>query len=594
MRAPWLINGFRQAVLDSGLSDVPVTSYQYSWFKHLGIVRAVEERLDRALANNDWFGLFPNAKLQNLVAPVSDHYPIFLECSPVTRHNSHQRQFKFESAWKLEPGFNDFFTERWTSSRNDSVVHRLDRCACDLYNWSRTHCNQIKKSILDCRQHLASLRNNNTGSNQAQIVAVNRKMSQLLLQDDTYWRQCAKKHWYKDGDKNTKFFHASATTHKKVNRILSLVDDNGFKVVNTNDMCLVAKNYFSDIFTPKHSCLTPVIETIRHTIANDDNLLLTRPFTKEEFREAVFSMHPDKCPGPDGYNPGFYQHFWSLCSDDIFKDCCYWLDSGQFPATLSTTNIALIPKGNTQKSMKDWRPIALCNVLYKIDAKVLANRLKEVLPKCVSHYQSAFVPDRSILDNAMVAIEVVHHMRTKTRGKAGSVALKLDISKAYDRMSWEYLRAVLIRMGFNDKWVHWMSMCVESVDYSVLVNGEKVGHVIPGRGLRQGDPLSPYLFILCAEGLSSLIGRAEASGDLTGTAICRGAPRVTHLLFADDCFLFFKACDRQAQTMKNILRLYEEASGQAISLPKSEIFYSRNMSGALKQSITDIGPDEIF
>jgi hypothetical protein len=98
MRAPWLINGFRQAVLDSGLSDVPVTSYQYSWFKHLGIVRAVEERLDRALANNDWFGLFPNAKLQNLVAPVSDHYPIFLECSPVTRHNSHQRQFKFENA----------------------------------------------------------------------------------------------------------------------------------------------------------------------------------------------------------------------------------------------------------------------------------------------------------------------------------------------------------------------------------------------------------------------------------------------------------------------------------------------------------------
>jgi hypothetical protein len=133
-----------------------------------------------------------------------------------------------------------------------------------------------------------------------------------------------------------------------------------------------------------------------------------------------------------------------------------------------------------------------------------------------------------------------------------------------------------------------MAMCVESVDYSVLVNGEKVGLVIPGHGRRQGDPLSPYLFILCAEGLSSLISRVETTGDLTGTAICRGAPRVTHLLFADDCFLFFKACERQAQTMKNILSMYEAASRQSISLPKSEIYYSRNVSHVLKQSITAI------
>jgi hypothetical protein len=133
-----------------------------------------------------------------------------------------------------------------------------------------------------------------------------------VLQDDVYWRQRAKRHWYKDGDKNTKYFHASATARKKANRIISLVDDNGVKVSNTDALCSVAKNYFSDIFQQQPSHIAPVIDNIRQSITTDDNLMLTSPFSKEEFREAIFSMNPDKCPGPDGYNPGFFQHFWPI------------------------------------------------------------------------------------------------------------------------------------------------------------------------------------------------------------------------------------------------------------------------------------------
>jgi len=238
--------------------------------------------------------------------------------------------------------------------------------------------------------------------------------------------------------------------------------------------------------------------------------------------------------------------------------------------------------------MRDWRPISLCNVLYKLISKVLANRLQGVLSKCISDCQSAFVPGRSILDNAMVAIEVLYSMRTNTRIDDGSVALKLDISKAYDHIDWDYLKGVMSRMGFNSQWIKWMTMCVETIDYSVLVNSEVVGPIILGRGLRQGDPLSLYLFIICAEGLSSLIRRVEARGDLRGTSVCRGAPPVTHLLFTDDCFLFFKATEIQAQVMHSILSTYEVASDQAISLPKSEIFYSRKVSDTLQHSITNI------
>jgi hypothetical protein len=468
------------------------------------------------------------------------------------------------------------------------IIPKLTACAEDMSLWSRTHCRKLKTDIEECSRQLQLLRDNHVGAAQTQLLDMRKKMQHLLAQDDAYWKQRAKTHWYKDGDRNTKFFHASASARKKVNQILSLNDNAGNKITDTEGMRAVAKEYFVDLFQKQNNTTLPVINVIRQSISASDNEFLTAPFSKADFRDAMFSMHPDKCLGHDGFIPDFYQHFWNLCSDDIFKECCAWLDSGQFPPDLNMTNIALIPKCNSQTSMRDWRPIALCNVLYKLISKVLANRLKVVLPKCISDNQSAFVQCRFILDNVMAAIEVIHFMQTKTRGNDRYVALKLDISKAYDMMDWYYLREVMFKMGFNSKWIHWISMCVESVDYSVIVNNEPVGPVIPGRGLRQWDTLSPYLFIICAEGLSSLIQDMENRETISGTQICRAAPAVSHLLFADDCFLFFKATESEAQVMKDILSTYESASGQAISLPKSKIFCSRNVPEPLRNNLAAI------
>ena len=145
----------------------------------------------------------------------------------------------------------------------------------------------------------------------------------------------------------------------------------------------------------------------------------------------------------------FFQHFWSVCNADIFQECCTWLNDNEFPPSLNSTNIALIPKGNEQKSMKDWRWIALCNVLYKLVEKVLANRLKKIMHKCIYENQSVFVLERSILDNAMIAFEVVHHMKVSKKVRDKNVALKLDINKAYDRIGWLYLKEVMIQMGLD-------------------------------------------------------------------------------------------------------------------------------------------------
>jgi hypothetical protein len=285
-------------------------------------------------------------------------------------------------------------------------------------------------------------------------------------------------------------------------------------------MCEVAIKYFEELFKPKGGVQEPVLSLIHPRASAEDNNSLEAPITKEELRSALFQMHPDKSPGPDGFNPAFFQQFWNLCRDEIFVAAKEWLGRGYFPSSLNETNICLILKGDNLSSMRDYRPISLCNVLYKMVSKLLANRLKGVIDKCVSEEQSAFVEGRYITDNALIAIEIIHALKRKTRGAKGDLALKIDISKAYDKVEWSFLKGILCKMGFSDRWVQWMMLCVSSVNYSALVKFEKVGPIHPDRGLRQGDPLSPYLFILVAEGLTSLINKAVASGDLHGVKIC--------------------------------------------------------------------------
>ena len=179
--------------------------------------------------------------------------------------------------------------------------------------------------------------------------------------------------------------------------------------------------------------------------------------------------------------------------------------------------------------------------MYKLISKVLANRLKRVLDAVIDESQSAFVPGRLIIDNVIVAFKTMHCIDQRKKGKEALMAIKLDMSKAYDRVEWVYLEAMMRKMGFHERWISLIMMCVTTVSYSVLINGEPKGKIIPSRGLRQGDPISPYLFLLCAEGLSAMIKKEEREGNLNGIAICRRAPRITHMLFANDSIVFCRA-----------------------------------------------------
>ena len=217
---------------------------------------------------------------------------------------------------------------------------------------------------------------------------------------------------------------------------------------------------------------------------------------------------------------------------------------------------------------------------------MLANRLRSILPEVISDNQSAFVPGRLITDNILLAYESIHTIKKK-RGKRGLCAVKLDMHKAYDRVEWNFLEKIMLKMGFAQRWIDLVMACVKTVKYKVRVNSMETETFTPTRGIRQGDPLSPYLFLLVAEGLSSLLKGAEIREELKGVRVCRDAPAISHLLFADDSLILMESTRENAVKLKSILDRYCANSGQKVSEEKCSIFFSQNTNVTVKAEICE-------
>jgi hypothetical protein len=193
-----------------------------------------------------------------------------------------------------------------------------------------------------------------------------------------------------------------------------------------------------------------------------------------------------------------------------------------------------------------------------------------------------------ITDNIIVAFEAFHSMVNRMKGKQGFMALKLDMSKAYDWVEWNFLEAITRKIGFSDKWVQLTMTCVRTVTYAVLINSQPYGRILPTHGIQQGDPLSPYLFLICAEGLSHLLQKAERERSITGLAIARGGPRITHLFFADDSVLFRKVSPQEWGNIQAIMELYEKVSGQKLNRDKISLLFSKNTAKTVKDSLVNM------
>lgn len=309
-------------------------------------------------------------------------------------------------------------------------------------------------------------------------------------------------------------------------------------------------------------------------LSSEDNKRLCNLVTLAEIQNIVKNINPYKTPGPNGIQVIFYHNYWNIVGDEVcrfVKNC--FLDES-VPKEINRTLIALIPKIDQPTSVNQFRPISLCNVGYKIVTKIIIARLRPLLIKIISPFQSSFIPGRSTNDNIIVTQEILHTFRSKK----GGMLFKLDLEKAYAKVSWKFLLDTLIFFNLNPSWTALIMSCVTTVSTSILWNGETLDAFSRGCGLRQGDPLSPYLFVLYMECLSILINQKAEEGKWKGIKASRNTNPLTHLFFADDLILFGQDSISSCNVMMRVINEFCSMSGQTISLAKSKLYVSPDVS----------------
>ncbi|GAU25119.1 hypothetical protein TSUD_274080 [Trifolium subterraneum] len=325
-------------------------------------------------------------------------------------------------------------------------------------------------------------------------------------------------------------------------------------------------NYFTNHFSSSY-WLRPKIDGIPFPSISDEQIfLLMRTFSLEEIEVVVRLSDGNKSPGPDGYNFSFIKNFWSLLRGEVRIMFDQFHGNAKLPKGLLSYFVTLIPKVASPSLIGEFRPISLLGCLYKLIAKVLAGRLAKVMDLVVATTQSAFLVGRNLVDGVLVVNEVVD--LAKKSGKP-CLILKVDFEKAYDSVDWGFLEYMLRRFGFGETWVEWIRACVFAGNLSVLVNGSPTTEINIQRGLKQGDPLAPFLFLLVVEGFAGLMRSVVDKNLFKGFSVGTEGLQISHLQYADDTLCIGEASMENLWTLKAILRGFELASGLRVNIWKS-------------------------
>lgn len=271
---------------------------------------------------------------------------------------------------------------------------------------------------------------------------------------------------------------------------------------------------------------------------------------------------------------------------DVTNAILDFFTSGKSLRQINAINICLIPKVACPNTPSEFRPIACCNVIYKAITKIMANRLQLVLPEIVSQNHSAFVKGRSIMSNVLICQDLVRGYNRSTG--VPKCPMKIDLRKAYDSLDWSFIQQALRYLGFPQAFIHWTMICISTAKYSVVMNGSSFGYFKGQKGIRQGDPISPYIFVLCMEILTRMLTTATEDSNFRSHANCK-TMKLNHLLFADDLMLFAYADEYSPTLLKNKLDKFSSMSGLHINNSKSQIFLANASIGVQTFLLNSLG-----
>ena len=443
---------FADVLNDLGLRDLPLQGGHYTWLG--GSNGRSMSRLDRFLVSLDWESQCNKVIQRRLSRPAFDHFPIMLDNEGV---RTGPAPFSFELMWLKYEGFKEILKGWWQElqyHRSFSFVisSKLKALKGLLKNWNREVFGKVeyqKKDALRRASYWDELEKERGLSLEEveERVKAKNDFKRWALMEETSWRQKSRETWLKEGDRNTGFFHRMANAHRRRNYLKS-ISINGRKLDNEAEIKEGLVNAYQNLLSDSSGWRPPLPDLALNEIGHEEAAKLEEIFSKEEIWAAISGLNSEKAPGPNGFPIAFWSFSWDFVKNEVLGFFKEFHEQGRFVKQLNATFLVLIPKKQNVEDFKDLRPISLVGGLYKILTKVLANRIKRVLDKVISKSQNAFVEGRQILDAVLIANEIVD---SSLRKKECGLICKLDIEKAYDTISWEFLLQVMGKMVFGDR-----------------------------------------------------------------------------------------------------------------------------------------------
>ncbi|KAF3791374.1 Transposon TX1 uncharacterized protein [Nymphaea thermarum] len=548
---------FRSFVDQFGLFDVSLINGEFTWSNNRN--PPILRRLDRVFLSPELFSVFPSSSLVLGPRHLSDHAPLLLSLIR-GRAGTGRTRFRFELWWLRDESFVDAVPRwwartvngRWAAFRLSRKLHCIRR---EVIVWKRIFWSEKFSEVAVWDEEILSLQSsdNVSADQSSRLLCLQSLAQEWRIRESIHWQQRSRLDWLAHGDQNSRFFHLAASQRRRQALLQSMVI--GHKEFLGEDILSALTAHFRDFYSKPVCFRAPLPDIHLSSLSISCAITLEQPFLHQEIKNVVWALGSGKAPGIDGFLVEFFRTFWEAFSVDVFEFCDEFASNSIFLKEFNQATYVLVPKRPNPTDVSHFRPISILGTPYKIVAKLLSLRLAPLMSSIINPFQVAFIRGRRLHDAVVLANEVVHSLYCL---RLPSFILKLDISKAFDSVSWEFLSDLLTHLAFGPSFRQWIA---------VSFNGLCGEFFCLGRGLRQGCPLSPLLFNLVAECFSALFRHAVVVGFIAPHSLPH-LQAFSTLQYADDFLLFGTASRQQIVRTWLILRVFELVSGLSINSSK--------------------------